>query len=365
MAKLNKYHDVSVFCADKALESGAPIDHAKFDAQTRTLVACDGRIGIAVPVTGECDAPNGLIPKARLSQAAEKEQELSGVNGEMTLDEKGVKPNHNAEIGKYPNLFGVIDSSEPDVVIPLSLETLGPLVDYSRQHSAGGIYLCVHHTPGDKWQKRRVKSAIQFFFDVKQEDKSAEPVQAVGALMPCSIEDQDAVHSRLRAALSLVNSGKSPKEKAAEARQKAVSRKAAQAEALAANDKRRKAAKPEPEEDEHEDEDEPVVIAVHEGNGKAKPVNGQANPKVATPKEPREPKTAKPSRNGDAPAVGVADLLTRAQASLSRHKFAAARRYLNTARTEIEAGNGSSELLAQVDKLDLRISKEKAAFKRG
>ncbi|MHB0961100.1 MAG: hypothetical protein ACYC0X_21840 [Pirellulaceae bacterium] len=361
MAKLNKYHDVSVFCADKALDNGAPIDHAKFDAKTGTLIACDSKIGIVVPVTGACDAPDGLIPKARMTEAAEKEQELSSVNGELALAERGVQPNHDADVGRYPNLFGVIDSSEPDLVIPLSLDTLGPLVDYARQHGDGGIYLGVHHAPGDRWQKRRISSAIQFFFDVKQTDEKAAPIQVVGAMMPCSIENQEAVHSRLRAAVALVNSGKSVKEKAAEARKRAVTRKAAQAEALAANAQKRKASQPSAEPD--EDGDEPEALA-YEGNGPAKAKVAKASTGGKSPQQSK-PAARKSPPDDAAAAMGVADLLTRAQASLSRHKFAAARRYLNTARTEIEAGRGSEELLTQVDKLDLRISKDKAAFKRG
>jgi len=370
MAKLQKYHDVTAFCSDKPFASGAPQDHAKYDAKTRTLIACDGKIGIVVPVPGECDAPDGLVTPAKLAAAAEKEYELSAIDGKLAVNKKFVTPNGNADLSKFGNLFSVIDGSEPDVVIPLSLETLGPLVDYTRRHGGdGGIYLCVHHTPGDKWQKRKVDSAIQFFFDVKQEDKNAAPVQVVGALMPCSIENQQGLHDRLRAALVLVNSGKNPKEKAAEARQKAVHRKAAQAEALAENAKKRQAVC---KAEEEEDDDKPVAVV---SKGKAKPKagtvddaiarakavegkgKGKATPKVTTPK------AEKPPRNGE--SIGVADLLTRAQASLSRHKFAAARRCLNTARTEIEAGNGSSELLTQVDKLDLRISKDKAAFKKG
>ena len=227
MAKLQKYHDVTMFCSDKPLTSGAPQDHVKYDAKTQTLVACDGKIAIVVPVSGECGASDALIPPAKLKAAAEKQHELAAPDGKLALNKKEVTPNGNAEVSKFGNVFGVMQGHEPDLVIPLSLETLEPLVAYTKQHGTGGIYLCVDHTPGGNWQERKINGAIQFFLDVTAGDDAtdAEAVQAVGVLMPCVVENMQAIHSRVRAAIALVNAGKSEKEKAAAARKKAAAQK--------------------------------------------------------------------------------------------------------------------------------------------
>lgn len=363
MATLQKYHDVTTFCSDKPLPSGAPQDHVKYDARTKTLVACDGKIGLVVPVPGECTAPDGLITQAKIKTAAEKQQELAALDGKLAVNRKEVTPHGDAEVGKFGNVFGVMHGHEPDLLIPLSLETLGPLVEYTRQHAAGGIYLCVDHTPGGNWQERKIDGAIQFLLDVTAGDKAtgSEAVQAVGVLMPCAVENMTAIHSRVRAAVALVNAGKSEKEKAAAARKRAAQRKAAKAavapQPAAGGKKQGRAAATDVDEPETESadtesptcddaEDEAVVLSLQRHVAKAS-----------------RPTAARPSRDGS--RLELADLLTRAQASLSRQKFAAARRLLNTARAEIAAGHAGSELIQQIDALDVRISKDKAAHKKG
>jgi hypothetical protein len=361
MAKLQKYHDVTTFCSDKPLETGAPQDHVKYDAKTQSLVACDGKIAIVVPVTGECDAPDALIPKGKIAAAADKQQDLAALDGgKLALNKKEVIPNGNADVTKFGNVFGVMQGHEPDLVIPLSLETLEPLVAYTKQHGTGGIYLCVDHAPGGNWQERQITGAIQFFFDVATDEKDADVAQAVGVLMPCLMENMQAVHSRVRAAIAVANAGKSEKEKAAAARKKAAERKAAKAADATpapANRKQKGQVALAPD----DEPDTEVVAAAPKGKG-------QAEGKAVTPStssntaKATQPKATQPSRSGS--GLELADLLTRAQASLSRQKFAAARRFLGTARAEIESGEGDAEMLAKIDALDVRISKEKATLRK-
>ncbi len=368
MAQLSKFHDVTPMCAKEA--NRYAINHVKFDAKTHTLVATDGKIGIVVPVVGECDAPDSLLPPDALKDAAENRKDLGVLKGKLTIDKKAVELTDGMEAANFPNLFSCLNTSEPDLVIPLTLETLEPLVRYTKRHGDGGIYLMVHHKPGSKWQDRAVTTAIQFCFDAKQADKGAEPVQVVGALMPALLENDDAVHSRIRAALTLVSAGKSAKEKAAEARKKAVSRKAAQAAALEQHAKHAKAGKAKAAAAEEDDEPE-VEAPAKNGKAKGKGKGQAAKPAAQPAKNGKATKPAKaeqderPVTNGHGNTLPVADLITRAQASLSRQKFAAARRFLNTARTEIEAGNGDDELLKRIDALDVKISKDKAAHKKG
>ena len=233
MAKLQKYHDVSVFITDKPTDNGLPVDHAKYDAESKSLVAINGKIAIVVPVAGDCDAPDGLIPSARLTTAADKEQTLTARDGKLAVNGREVKTNHDAEVAQYPNVFSSFNGAEPDLVLPLTLETLGPLAEYAAEHGKGGIYLCVHHTPGKCWQDRKVETAIEFWMDLdttttdKDGQVVGEPVQAIGVLMPAAIDHVEAVYERVRGAVTLSNSGKSAKELAADKRTKAVKKKAA------------------------------------------------------------------------------------------------------------------------------------------
>jgi hypothetical protein len=361
MTQLHKYHDVTPFCADHPLPSGAPQNHVKYDAKTQTLVASDGKIAIVVPVGGACDAPDGLIPQGRLATAAEKQHTLAALDGKLALNKKEVTPNGNADVGQFGHVFGVLQGQDPDVVIPLSLDTLEPLVAYSKQHGTGGLFLCVNHASGKNWQDRRITGAIQFLFDVQTDDTDAAAVQAVGVLMPCLVENVQAVHSRVRAAIALANAGKSDKEKAAAARKRAAERKAACTDDPAQD---AGTSKPQGQARQKASSATEAATAASSGNPRVpvrlKVVGANGSDQAA---KHSQPPVAPASRIGQTPEL--ADLLTRAQASLSRHKFAAARRFLNSARAEIEAGQGHADLLAEVDKLDLRISKEKAAFKKG
>jgi len=134
MTKLQKYHDLSPFVAKQGTKTGLPVDHIKYDAKTKTLIASEGHIAVVLPVSPECDAPSGLIPAARLKTAAEKKQALSAKDDQLALNKRLVKPNHDAEVSRYPNLLAAFSGEEPDVVVSLSMETLGPLVEYIKKH---------------------------------------------------------------------------------------------------------------------------------------------------------------------------------------------------------------------------------------
>lgn len=362
MAKLRKYHDVSGFCSDKPFKSGAPQDHAKFDAQSQSIMACDGKIAIVVPFSEKCDAPDALIPPAKLKTGTDKHHAVAALDGELALNNRPVKPNGSGEVGKFGNVFGVLSSSEPDVLIPLSLETLEPLVEYTRTHGRGGIYLCVSHAPGDDWRERKVTQPIRFFFDVGDSQDEKETTQVVGCLMPCAVDNAEAVHSRLRGAISLINSGKSAKDKAAAARRKAADKKAAAPVAAPkgnGNGKRRTQPQGVVAEEEVEE-----ITPMASTNGKAKAKVGKndaaKNGKAAPAPTPATPKAVAPKKaasNCSSNGTTIGDLLTRARASISRGKLAAAKRTLNKAREMVIAGDADSKFAANIDQLLAEIVK--------
>lgn len=371
MTKLKKYHDLSTFCAAAPLGNGNPMDHVKFDAKTKTLVACDGKVAIVVPVDAQCDAPDALIPKDRIAEAASKDHDLAVHDGKLTLNKKAVVTDGKADVTKFGNVFSVLNAHEPDLLIPLDIDTIGPLLSYAKKNGDGGLYLSVNFEEGTNWQERKINGAIHFMFDMQQQepttgDNAVESVQVVGALMPCTLENQQAIHSRLRAAIALANAGMTEKDKAAAARKKAAAKKAAKAKstddaATTTKAKRAKAKAAEVEDDEETEVDDvptPVPAPPKNGKGKAKAANakpssnGKAPASTAT--KPK-PKPAKSESNGD--GCEIADLLTRARASISRGKLAAAKRALNKAREEVLAGNVDAKYGKSIDELLASILK--------